>query len=447
MVRKSCLKKFVVIFFHAIFLIGVVPFVLADVYINVMAVNGTENVKDTSVKYNLPGDLSSKDILDTNGLDLDYDVNDANYYVHGKVTLQSKESKTFRIRVRDVWKITPQQVEDIKNQIEQGYEQIGKVKDPQQGQILKDQLIQRLNFVEQQSVKAESIEKRIDSFRSYSKELQRIINNTLAVDYWRSDPAEVKNDKIIHFTIGVENPFDKPKSYKSKQYLPSEIKPEDLVEFEGFEIRFDQEKKKAFLFKEEELQPKEKKKYTIGIRDIWFIAQKDIDYLRQRSNYVYDFLKDTKFASSIKILFDDVNKLLKSIEDSQAEKKSNIMDHIGAFRNNQEYFDKAKTEVENMERILSVFREDLVKSKVENVLQKVRSLKSVSDISKTIFGKPPTESVTWQFIKWVLLFVGVLTTASFIIWFIRSKDKKVSSQEEIPVEAGSGSKSSGAEQK
>jgi hypothetical protein len=407
-----------------VFLIAMAPCALADVYINVMAVNGTDTAKDTSVKYNLPGDLSSQDILDTNGLELDYNVNDANYYVHGKVSLQPKESKTFRIKVRDVWKLSPEQVDSIKNQIEQGYDQIGKLKDPQQGEQLKEHLLQKLNFVQEQSSKADTVEKRIDSFRTYSKELQRIENNALAVDYWRSDPSEVKKDKIIRFNIEVENPFDVAKPYKNKHYLPAEIKPEDLVEFEGFEVRFDQDKKQAFLFKEEELQPKEKKKYTIGIRDIWFIPQKDIDYLRSRADYAYDFLKNSKFASGSKILFERANELLKNLEDSQAQKRDNILDHISAFRDNQRTYSSAKTDVESLEKLLSVYREDLDKSKVENVLKKMKSLKGVADISQAVFNKAPTEGVTWKFIGWVLIFVGLITGANFIIWFIRSKEKK-----------------------
>ena len=38
----------------AIFLMALTPLVMADVYINVMAVNPTQEAKDTTVKFNLP---------------------------------------------------------------------------------------------------------------------------------------------------------------------------------------------------------------------------------------------------------------------------------------------------------------------------------------------------------------------------------------------------------
>ncbi len=407
-----------------VFLIATLPFAFADVYINVMAVNGTQDIKTTTVKFDLPGDLSSGDILDTGGLSLDYNVNDANYYVHGKVTLAPKESKTFRIRVQDIWRLSPQQIDDIKKEIDQGYEEIGKVKDPKKGELLKEHLLHKLDFIvqEESTATADTVEKRMDAFRAYSNELKRIEDSALDVNYWRSDPSNIKDDKIIHFNIEVENPFDVPKPYKHKHYLPSEIRPEDLVEFDGFEVRFDQDKKQVFLYKEDNLQPKEKKIYTIGIRDIWFIPQKDIDYLRNRSNYAYEILKESKYGSMAKTLFGQISSSLKDIENSQAQKRDSILEHISVFRDNQKTYNNAKINVEDLEKLLSILREDLEKSKVKNVLEKIRSLKGVGEISKAIFDKTkPAEGAAWNFIGLVLIFVAFITIINFVIWFIRSK--------------------------
>src|SRR5208283_4410592 len=115
-------------------------------------------------------------------------------------------------------------------------------------------------------------------------------NSALNVEYWRSDPAVDRPPRLVHLSIEVENPTKVMKPFKHKDYLPSEVKPEDVFEAEDFEVRYDQIKQLAFLFKEEDLAPGQKKKYTIGIRDIWSIDQKNIDDLRSRAQYVYDFL-------------------------------------------------------------------------------------------------------------------------------------------------------------
>ena len=407
-----------------IYLSGMVPLAFGDVYINVMAVNGSPTRKETPVKYDLPGDLKAQDIVDTNGLQLEYNVNDANFYVHGTVTLDPKESKTFRIRVKDIWKITPDQTEAIKDEINRGFEQIGKLSDPQKGEILKQQLIQKLdNFVDQQATKADSVEKRIDSFRTYRKEMERLKNQALAVDYWRSEPGEAQ-EKIIHFKIEVENPESNPsKTVKQKHYLPSEIKPEHVVESQGFEVRYDASKQQSFLFKEEEMSKGQKKTYSIGIRDVWSIPGRDINYLRARANYAYDFLKKSKFAESSKILYDHANILLEDIVKSQGETME-IKEHISAFRVNQQTYDQARTDVENLEKLLAILREDLEKSKVKNVLQKVGSLKGVAGLAQELFKRKPSSTMTWKIIGWTLVFVAFITAINFVVWVLRSADKK-----------------------
>ncbi len=422
----------------ALFLCVGMPLAGADVYINVMAVNGAPERKEVPVQYNLPGDLKAEDIVDTNGLQVDYNVNDANYYVHGKVTLEPKENKTFRIRVKDIWKFSPDQVGNIKQQVDRGFEQIGKLRGTQKSEVLRQQLVDKLDYIiDQQNVKAESVEKRMDAFRTHLKEMKRIEDSALAVDYWRSDPGAVK-EKIVHFKIEVENPLtNHSKMVKEKHYLPSEVKPEHVLEAEGFEVRFDPQKQQSFLFKEEEIPLGEKKTYSIGIQDIWIIDQKDIDYLRKRADYAYDFLKSSKFDQSSKFLYDQSNELLAIIETAQAQNLPGIKEHIGAYRANLKTLNDARVDVENLEKLLSVLREDLEKSKVENVLQKVRSLKGVANVAKQMFDKKPTPSTAWRFIGWILIFVAFLTTLNFIVWVLRSRSKKKDA-ENLPPGAGAG---------
>ncbi len=126
--------------------------------------------------------------------------------------------------------------------------------------------------------------------------MKRIQNDALNVDYWRSDPADIQPPKLIHLTIEVNNPTKVLKHFKHKDYLPAEVKPEDVVEAEDFEVRFDQIKQLAFLFKEEDLAPGQDKKYSIGILDIWSIDQKNIDYLRSRAQYALRFSQGHQFC-------------------------------------------------------------------------------------------------------------------------------------------------------
>ena len=60
---------------------------------------------------------------------------------------------------------------------------------PQKAEILKARLITKLDYiVNLQSTNADSVDKRIDAYRTYTKEIKRIQNDALNVEYWRSDP-------------------------------------------------------------------------------------------------------------------------------------------------------------------------------------------------------------------------------------------------------------------
>lgn len=408
--------------------LGMVSGAHADIYINVMAVNGANAPKSYSIKFDLPGELTAEDILDTNGLDLDYSVDDEDYFVYGSVNLKPKESKTFRIHVKDKWMVTQNSVDALKKQIEQGYQTLGKPYDPSNADILKDRLEKKIDYIlSLQSTNADSIDKRIDDYRIYSKEMKRIQNDALNRDYWRSNPGITHTTKLIHLTIEVTNPTKVLKHFKHKDYLPAEVKPEDVVEAEDFEVRFDEIKQLAFLFKDEDLLPGQTKKYTIGILDIWSIDQDNIDNLRSRAQTAYNFLKDTRFAKDVGILMDRITVNLKAIEASQAVERP-ILEHINAYRVNKVTYDDTLKDVENLEKILAVFREDLEKSKVENILQKMQSLKSLKDVSNVMFNKKFESSAAWSFIGWILLFVGGMTLAGYVVALVRSKDKKIDNE-------------------
>ncbi|MDE2028787.1 MAG: hypothetical protein KGJ11_09640, partial [Candidatus Omnitrophica bacterium] len=112
------------------------------------------------------------------------------------------------------------------------------------------------------------------------------------------------------------------------------------------------------------------------------------------------------------------------IEDSQGVTRP-ILEHISAYRTNKTTYNSARTDVETLEKLVSVFREDLEKSKVENILQKIQGLRGVADVSKVMFNKKFESATAWSFIGWILLAVGLVTVLSLGVAMLRAKDKKI----------------------
>ena len=395
----------------------------ADIVINILVVNGTDSPKEKDVYQHLPKELHREDILDTAGLDLDFDVTKGRYVVHGKTKLAAKDSFTYRVKVRDVWQIDQEEVEEIRKQIESNAALVDNTEYAETAAIKKKSLLQRLDFiVTEQKKYADNATKRIDSHRTYAKELNDIRGNALSVKYWRAELPVATEENTFKLILEARNPSsDKPVTKEQKHYLPKEVKPEHIVDYEGFQIRYDAVRGKSYLTREEELQPLEVKRYEVGILDIWEIEQGDIDNLRDISRKTYKLLEPTEYAESAGFLIASIKKHLESIEASQSVEK-NINEHIRTYRSNEDRYKKAKKDVEALEELLEAVRESLVRSKLENILQRIRSLSSVADVADAIFQKDADEDKTWKLILIILIVVGAVTIISFIIWTTRSKD-------------------------
>jgi hypothetical protein len=403
----------------------------ADLNINILAVNGTDASKEKEIKYRLPKELSADDIVDTNGLDLDYDVNAAVYSVSGKVNLGPKESKTFKVRIHDVWHVEDKQVKDIKDQIDDSIKRIQGTEYSTVGDARKQGLLQRLDYiVDEQTKYADDIETRMDRYRVYSKELEQIRKDALSVSYWRTKPPEAVDHKLLKYIIDIENPYkNKELKTTNKYYLPAEVKPEHLVDSQGFSIRYDPDKGQSYLSKEEDLKPQEKKRYEVTIMDIWSVAQTDIDNLKERSRKAFKLLENSEYKDSASYLIENIKVSLEKVEESQKVERD-IKGHIGAYRVNSKLYESALSDVEALEDLLNALRENLERSKVKNVLQKIKSVRSLADIAESIFGTKPSINNTWKIITAVVIFVGILTLVNFVVWSNRSKDLKLKNLKE-----------------
>lgn len=407
-----------------------VPLAKADVIINVLAVNPKDQPLEKNIEFSLPGELKPEDVLDPAGLLIDYNVKDAGYFLHGNVSLQPKESRTLRVRVRDVWRVSGDKLVELKDEIQRGYTEMGGERSPENAQKLRQKLIDKLNYiVEEEAQAAGSMEARIDAYRNHTQSLASIKSNAQLIDYWRTDADSADPEKTINYVIEVRNPSEKTKKVKFQNYLPREVKPEYIVDRKGFEVRFDEKKGQPFLFKEQDLAPGAMEKITIGIQDVWFIAANELKYARSHAKYVMDNLVKSPFVETAKALYNDVINNLDLISALQVAPQPDIQQHIGAHRINVARFEQVNKDLDALEKLLARHRADLEKSKVKNVMQKLQQLKSLAKLSQAIFDKKPTVNAAWKLIGAVMMFLAFFTIIHFVTWFLRSSREK--KQEEV----------------
>lgn len=410
-------------------------FAAADMVVNVLAVNGSDVAQNKEIQFSLPGEIKPADIIDTNGLQLEYDVKDAGYYLHGKFLLQPKESRTFRVKLRDIWRISDDEAAALRKEIEQSHQDMGAERSPENGQILKDKLLAQLDYVlKDQSQSFETIEQRIDNYRSHVQTLTDIRNKAHFIDYWRSDATEEESNKVINYVLEVSNPSDKTKKVKQKHFVPEEVRPEYIIDRQGYEIRYDEKKKAIFLFKEEDLAPRVTKNVKVGIRDVWHVKQKDMAFIRTRAQDMFESLKTSKFLATAQSLMNDITNNLALIDSLQAMEQPDIKQHIGAFRINQKRYEQARADLDSLEKLLARHRMELEKSKVKNVLQKMKQLNSLARVSQAIFDKKPTVNAAWKLIGGVMIFLAIFTVIHFGTWFFRTAREKKQQDISLPKE-------------
>ena len=411
----------------------------AGIKIKLVAVNSAEDAsKDYLIKYYLPKELKFEDVLDPGGLNLDYDTDQQAYYVSGTINLPPKGAKIIKIEVKDVWKVSKEEVESLKKQIDENLNRLQNTPNYEAGKDLKDILVKQLdNIAAQQEKFSGDTERRIGTYRSQADELKKIKDKIFSVEYWEGKKAQLELSRLdspspgktVTMVLEVENPpGNEAKPIQQQHYLPPEVRPEDIIDPQGFEIRYDAEKKQSYLFKEEELQPGEKERYKIEIKDIWNIPEQTqkslIEHAQKTSEEIKEYSYAKEYSNNVQVLVKDIEDSVGEIEKSQKEKKT-VRGHIGAYHLNQKRLEQTVKDTKKLEDILALVRQkrlaELENSRVRNVLRKLQSLKGIAAIAKALFAEKPTAENAWRVIWMTIVFIAIFTIIHFSIWWQRSK--------------------------
>ena len=404
-----------------------------NLYINLVAVNGAEEAKETPVKYYLPAELKPEDIINTGDLKVDFDMEKSQYYVSGAFTLQPKESKTFRIEVKDAWRIELSSIDIIKEQLDKNLDSLKESPSYSSAVVLRNNMMEKLDYiVKRQDEFASNIERRIEEYRSNLETFNEIKQNAFSLEYLQAATTNAEKEGVVKMILEVENPEkDKSRKITQKHYLPEEIRSMDIVDAQGFDIRYDEEKKQSFLTKEDEFLPGEKKRYTILLKNAWYFPDPDLNSLEDRAKKALDSILNREegkpYVKSANFLADKILANLNEINQTQSIKRD-VKDSIGMYRINKVRYKEADQALKELERLFFISTaqrmkrlEELDKSKVTNVLQKIKALRGITALSKTLLGTRPKITTTWRIIWGLLFFVMFFTSIHFFTWRARSK--------------------------
>ena len=176
------------------------------------------------------------------------------------------------------------------------------------------------------------------------------------------------------------------RSVPFKYYLPKEVKREHILDMGDLELGYDTQQSLYYVYKDIELKPAESQRLAVEIEDIWVIDEKEINSLKDQSQKFYASLKDSPYIERADYLLKKIDKDLQAVLGRQAAATElNPEEHISIYRENIKVLDEVKTDLLEMERLIS-------------------RMPRVSP------------QVTWRVIIMIVVFIGILSLVFFFVW-------------------------------
>jgi hypothetical protein len=214
----------------------------------------------------------------------------------------------------------------------------------------------------------------------------------------------------VTISVVVANPSKvKIQTIPVKIDLPKEITPADILENEGMQVQYDDQRSMYFLFNEKvELQPKQTRIFNVQVKDVWFIDKRILDEYRSEADRLLARLDGTEYYDSGKRLHDLIGEKLTGIHAKQNDETLGQKNRIGAYRINLQVIEEIKELLAKMEKILTV----------------TGGIPSPEIIPENMKSDAPSAKTTWMIIFVILIFVGSLGLIIFMTWFKRAAAEK-----------------------
>ena len=205
---------------------------------------------------------------------------------------------------------------------------------------------------------------------------------------------ELTEASIVLKTMVVNPSKTKTQTAVLKAYLPKEAKPEDIVDLGDLKIDYDIEKTLYYVYKEFDLEPGESVSRSIEIKDVWIISQSELDSLTGRAKELVEALKKTAYFDTAVTLQQDIEEKSSEVLDKQERAMDALpQTHIAVYRDNVEALDSIKTVLARLEKMV-------IESKV----------------AAGVATEKVSVRATWWVILGVIVALGLLSLAFFIIW-------------------------------
>jgi hypothetical protein len=282
---------------------------------------------------------------------------------------------------------------------------------------------------------------RIELYRLQLRQIEDLKQNALSLEAMRRLEEEAKSGiRQVSFFISAENPSDEEKKLTVRSELPRGVQDKDVLEKSDFEVVFDESKQIFVLTRQDMLAPREVRRYQVSLRDIWYIPQTELDFIKTESSRLVMLFKKSPFEDFSVKQGDLILKTVQSIETSQAEVAgtTEIQDRIRAHVLNTQRQKLAKTKLRELQDMLSEVALKPDEKEQDPIQKAIRKIVDMTNHVLVAMGFQPSKSILWWLFLGIILFLTVLTVIFYAVW-LKKLQSSSGSKSSVPSKPGSSS--------
>ncbi|MEI8344929.1 MAG: hypothetical protein WCG06_02535, partial [Candidatus Omnitrophota bacterium] len=351
---------------------------------------------------------------------LDYDPSRSLYYLHTYLELPPQKKVAYKVKVNDVWTIAKEEISFLRGQAEQHLTSLEDKENYEMAKRLADKIYQSLDEIETtQQEQMLEVEKRMETYRVNMQRIKSIRSYVILLkDFEQEAELEadtVKLQKSIKYLVKAVNP-SKTKSMNQEviRYLPVGISPDLVSDRQGFDLKYDAEKKMFYLSKKVELAPEETKTFDVRVIDRWFVREDKLNAFETEAQELTDFLMGSEFKIAAVYLNNEIKKYSKEIKGAQSAEVS-IQDRIGNFTENVKKVEAIKIDLAELQRMAQIMRERTRTKTLEELLKKLR----------------PSTLILWRIIYGTITFLLIISILTYALWWGQAKQKQVKNYKDL----------------
>lgn len=160
----------------------------------------------------------------------------------------------------------------------------------------------------------------------------------------------------VALRIKAVNPLNSPQMVVVRSTLPEGVTSNDVVDLDGLELGYDVQNGVYYVHKEVRLGPMQTQDFEVGLRDVWVIAEAELDSLLLQARTLTEKLAGTELADSSRALFEQVTESLGRIRKTQAEGAIRPgvtpVEHIAAYDANVKLLGRVRRDIGHIENLV-----------------------------------------------------------------------------------------------